>query len=116
MTWEELRDLLLELSGETRVTNALGLDAVALNLVPVAWFISMRLTSTLNIGIYEGADHRLVGTEHLPLAELTPAFVRGRVEHAMAEQVRGMLDPEAVELFRRQLERNARLDLDRDLG
>ena len=116
MTWEELRDLLLELSQDTRATNALGLDAVALNVVPVAWFISMKLTRTLNVGVYEGEDHRLVGTEQIPLAELTPAFVRERVEQAIGEQVRGMLDPAAVETFRRQLEKNARLDLDRELS
>lgn len=116
MTWEELRDLLQKLSEETRVTTALNLPAVALNLVPVAWFISMKMTNTLNIGVYEGDDHRLVCTERIPLAELTPGFVQARVDQAMALQVRSMLDPEAVKLFRRQLERHARLDLDRELG
>ncbi len=116
MTWEELRDLLVGLSDETRVASAHGMDTVALNLVPVAWFISMKFSNALNIGIYEGDDHRLVGIEQIPLPELTPSFVRQRVEEAMAEQVRGMLDPEIVEMFRRQLERNSNKHIDRDLG
>lgn len=71
MTWEELRDLLVELSDETRVVSTQGLDTVALNLVPIAWFISMRFNNALNIGVYEGDEHRLVGTEQIPLPELT---------------------------------------------
>ena len=59
MTWEELRDLLVELSDETRVVSTQGLDTVALNLAPVAWFISMRFNNALNIGVYEGDEHRL---------------------------------------------------------
>ena len=39
---------------------------------------------------------RLVGTEQIPLAELTPEFVRERVEKASAEQFALALDPRAV--------------------
>ena len=116
MQWEELRDLLLEMSEETRVSSMHGLDAVALNLVPVAWFISMKFTNALSMGVYEGDDHRLVGTGQIPLSELTAAFVKGRVEQAMAVQIRGMLDPEAVALFVREMEKRANLHVDRDLG
>ena len=116
MTWEELRDLLVELSDEARVVSTQGLDTVALNLVPVAWFISMRFNNALNIGVYEGDEHRLVGTEQISLLELTSEFVRQRVEQAMAEQVRGMLDPDAVKLFVRHMEKMSNLNVDRDLG
>ena len=116
MTWEELKDLLVELSDETRVVSTQGLDTVALNLVPVAWFISMRFNNALNIGVYEGDEHRLVGTEQIPLPELTPEFVRQRVEQAMAEQVREMLDPEAVKMFLRHMEKMSNPNVDRDLG
>ncbi len=116
MDWEELRDLLVELSEETRVATTHGLDAVALNVVPVAWFISMKFTNALSMGIYEGDDHRLVGTGQIPLSELTADFVKNRVEQAMAAQIRGMLDPEAVALFVREMEKRANLNVDRDLG
>jgi hypothetical protein len=115
MTWEELRDLLLELSDETRVASAHGIDTVALNLPPEEWFIAMRLTNALNIGRYEGEELRLVGIEQIPLAELTAEFVRGRVEQAFARQVRGMLDPEAVELFVREMKKRADVHRDRSL-
>ena len=116
MTWEELKSLLLELSEETRVNSTQGMDTVALNLPPEEWFISMRFTNALNIGRYEGDELRLVGTEQIPLPELTAAFVKNRVEQAMARQVRGMLDPEAVELFMREMQRKAEIHRDRDLG
>ncbi len=116
MTWEELKDLLVELSEETRVATTHGMDAVALNLPPEEWFISMRFTNALSIGRYEGDDLRLVGTEQIPLPELTAPFVRDRVEQAMARQVRGMLDPEAVELFAREMKKRADVHRDHDLG
>ena len=116
MTWEELKDLLVELSEETRVASTHGLDTVALNLPPEEWFISMRMTNAPNIGHYEGEEMRLVGTEQIPLPELTAAFVRERVEQALGRQVRGMLDPEAVALFVREMKKQADLHRDRDLG
>ncbi len=116
MTWEELKDLLVELSEETRVATTHGMDAVALNLPPEQWFISMRFTNALSIGRYESDDLRLVGTEQIPLPELTAAFVRDRVEQAMARQVRGMLDPEAVALYVREMKKQADLHRDHDLG
>ena len=116
MTWEELKDLLVEMSEETRVASTHGVEAVALNLPPEEWFISMKFTNALGIGRYEGDELRLVGTEQIPLPELTAAFVRERVEQAMGRQVRGMLDPEAVELFAREMRKRADVNRDHDLG
>ena len=103
MTWEELTGLLSGLAEEhenkAHVVRRDGMDTIALHFVPVAWFVSMRFTGTLNMGIYQGEENRLVGTEQIPLAELTPAFVRERVEKAAAEQFTLSLDPEAVDEF-----------------
>ena len=103
MTWEELTDLLSQLAKEhdteAEVVPIQGLEAVFLHLVPVAWFSSMKFAGALNIGVYEGEENRLVGTEQIPLPELTPKFVRKRVETAAAEQFGLCLDPEAVRDF-----------------
>ena len=96
MTWEELTALLTELADEyetkIHVTHQHGVSAVALHFVPVAWFISMKLTGELGIGVYEGDENRLVGTGSIPLAELTPEFVRKRVQEAAREQILGTMD------------------------
>ena len=103
MTWDELTGLRAELAREQETEVKFipieGLEAVFLHLVPVAWFSSMKFVGALNIGVYEGEENRLVGTEQIPLAELTPAFVRGRVEKAAAEQFSLSLDPQAVGEF-----------------
>ena len=109
MTWDELTDLLTELGEDYdvkvhRVGPPHGPEAVFMHIVPVAWFSSMRIFPTLNMGIYEGDENRLVGTEQIPLAELTPEIVRARVDAAVEEAVaaRGtqlVLDPEAVRMF-----------------
>ena len=102
MTWDELTGLLEQLGPDHNVTvhtvRRDGMDTVALHFVPVAWFVSMRFTGALNIGVYEGEENRLVGTEQIPLGELTPAFVRARVK-ASAEQFGLRLDPQAVSDF-----------------
>ena len=109
MTWDELTALLTRLGEDydvkvRRVGPPHGPKAVFMHIVPVAWFSSMRIFPTLNMGIYEGDENRLVGTEQIPLAELTPEFVRARVDAAMDKAVaaRGaqlVLDPEAVRMF-----------------
>ncbi len=103
MIWDELTDLLTKLAQEhdteVKIIPVEGLEAVFLHLVPVAWFSSMKFVGALNIGVYQGEENRLVGTEQIPLAELTPAFVRERVEKAAAEQLGLMLDPQAVSDF-----------------
>ena len=103
MTWDELTDLLTELGEQydvkVHVVKRDGLDTVALHLPPVAWFVSMKFVNSLNIGVYEGDDHQLVGTEQIPLAELTPEFVRERVERAACEVIGLALDPDAVRDF-----------------
>lgn len=108
MNWDELTDLLTRLGEgydlKVHVVRREGLDTVALHIVPVAWFVAMRFTGALNMGVYEGEENRLVGTEQIPLAELTPEFVRDRVDAAMdkavaATGVQLVLDPEAVRMF-----------------
>lgn len=51
------------------------------------------------IGVYEGEENRLVGKENIHLPELTPEFVRARVEKAAAEYFSLSRDPEAVRNF-----------------
>ena len=103
MTWDELTGLLSELAKENgtelKVVSIQGLEAVFLHLVPVAWFSSMKFAPTLNIGVYEGEERRIVGTEQIPLAELTPEFVRERVQQAAAQQFSLSLDPQAIRDF-----------------
>ncbi len=103
MTWDELTALLSKLAEEhgteLKVIPVEGLEAVFLHLVPVAWFSSMKFVGALNFGVYQGEENRLVGTEQIPLAELTPEYVRQRVERAAAEQFSLSLDPEAVAEF-----------------
>ena len=62
--------------------------------------------------MYGGEDHRLVGTEQIPLAELTPEFVRERVEKASAEQFGLALDPQAVSDFLERFPRPQMRDID----
>lgn len=102
---------------KVHVVRREGLDTVALHIVPVAWFVAMRFTGALNMGVYEGDEHRLVGTEQIPLAELTPEFVRDRVDAAMdkAEAARGVqlvLDPEAVRMFLEKFPRPQMRDIE----
>ena len=62
----------------------------------------MKFVPALNIGVYEGEEKRIVGTEQIPLAELTPEFVRERIGQAAREQFSLSLDPEAVRDFLEQ--------------
>lgn len=90
MTWDELAALLVELS-EGRVHLLRGdptLDAVNLPIVPVAYFVSMRADDALVVGTYEGPEYRLQSGERIPLAEVTEADVRRRVEAAYTERAR----------------------------
>ncbi len=111
MTWDGLTALLTELGEQYDVKVCVvkrdGMDTVALHLPPVAWFVSMKFVSSLNMGVYKGDDHRLVGTEQIPLAELTAEFARERVERAACEVL--ALDPNAVrDFFARLQEQRSR--------
>lgn len=86
MTWEELVKILIGFGERVHVLRGDGMDTVSFQLVPVAWFISMKSAGTLNMGTY-GEDNRLIGTRSVPLAELTEDFVREEVGKALAEQV-----------------------------
>ncbi len=116
MTWDELTTLLSELARENdtelKIVPIKGLEAVFLHLVPVAWFSSMKMFPALNIGVYEGEERRLVGTEQIPLAELTPEFVREKVQQAAAQQFALSLDPEVVREFLEQIPRPQMRDVE----
>ncbi len=116
MTWDELTELLSVLAcehdTELKVIPIKGLEAIFLHLVPVAWFSSMKFANALNIGVYEGEEKCLVGTEQIPLPELTPEFVRERVEKAAAEQFALALDPQAVSEFLEKFPRTQMRDID----
>lgn len=101
MTWEELTDVLIGFGERVHVVRGDGLDAVSLQLVPIAWFISVKSVGTLSIGTYEGNDNRLVGGRSIPLEELTPEFVKEEVGKALAKQVATLLNPETIEDFLR---------------
>ena len=119
MTWDELTALLSMLAEEqeteVKIIPIKGLEAVFLHLVPVAWFSSMKFAGALNIGVYEGDENRLVGTEQIPLAELTPEVVRKKVEAAAIEQFSRLLDPEAVAEFLERFPRPTMRDV-KDAG
>ena len=116
MIWDELIDLLSKLAHEhhteVKIVPIEGLEAVFLHLAPVAWFSSMKFVGALNIGVYQGEENRLVGTEQIPLAELTPEFVRERVGKAAAEQFSLALDPQAVSDFLERFPRPQLRDVD----
>ena len=116
MTWDELKDLLSKLAQENdtelRVVPIEGLEAIFLHLPPVAWFSSMKMVPALNTGVYEGEERRIVGTEQIPLAELTPEFIRDRVQQAAAQQFSLTLDPQAVKEFLGQYPRPQLRDLE----
>ena len=116
MTWEELKDLLVELSEETRVASTHGIEAVALNLPPEEWFISMKFTNALGIGRYEGDELRLVGTEQIPLPELTAASCGSGWSRRWGVKCAACSTPEAVELFAREMRKRADVNRDHDLG
>lgn len=99
MTWEELTEILISFGERVHVIRGEGLDAVNLPVLPVAWFIAMKATGTLNMGVYEGEENRLVTTRSIPLAELTPEFVREEVSEALEKQTVSLLNPEALKTF-----------------
>lgn len=96
MTWEELLSLLISFGEKLHVIRGDESDAVSLQVVPFAWFVSIKSSGVLNVGTYEGDENRLVGTSTFPLAELTPEFVRGEVAEALAKQVAALLDTDAL--------------------
>ena len=103
MTWDALTALLSELAQHNDTKLNLvpieGLESVFLHFVPVAWFSSMKFAPNLNMGVYEGEEKRIVGTEQIPLAELTLESVRERVGQAATQQFALSLDPQAFSDF-----------------
>ena len=87
MTWEEVVSLLISTGSNVHVVRAEGADAVSLQLPPAGWFVSLKETGALNLGIYEGDDNRLVGTRTMPLEEVTPEFLRAEVDEVQAKQI-----------------------------
>ena len=74
MTWEELVTLFISYQQPVHVIRGDGLDAVSLQLTPATWFISIKSSGRLNIGVYKRDALRLVGTHSVPLAEWEPSF------------------------------------------
>ena len=99
MTWEELVTLFISYQQAVHVIRGDGLDAVSLQLAPAAWFVSIKSSGQLNIGIYEGDELRLIGTRTIPLAELEPSFLHRGIEEALGKQIVALLDPDAVNDF-----------------
>jgi hypothetical protein len=108
MTWEEIVRLFISFGERVHLVRGDGLDAVSLQIVPIAWFISIKATGQLNMGIYEGEENQLVGTRAVPFAELTPEFLRAQVADALAKQITVMLNPNAVRDFFSTLENKER--------
>ena len=104
MNWEELVTLFISYQQAVHVIRGDGLDAVSLQLAPAAWFVSIKSSERLNIGVYEGDELRLVGTRTIPLAELEPNFLRREIEEALGKQIVALLDPEAVNDFLKRLD------------
>ncbi len=96
MTWEEIVELLISFGEKVHVIRGDNADAVSLQLVPVGWFVALKSSGVLNMGIYEGDDNRLVGTRTFPYAELTPEFLRQEVQKVMTEQVASLLDSDSL--------------------
>jgi hypothetical protein len=86
MTWEELVTLLIETGENVHVVRAEGADAVSLQLPPAGWFVSMKATAELNVGVYEGADNRLVGTRVVALEEVAADGLRAEIAELRAKQ------------------------------
>ena len=108
MSWEELLSLLISFGEKLHVIRGDESDAVSLQVVPFAWFVSIKSSGVLNLGTYEGNENRLVGTQSIPLAELTPEFVRAAVAEALGKQMEAMLDADALTEFREQAKRRKR--------
>ncbi len=108
MTWEEFVTLFISYQQAVHVIRGDGLDAVSLQLAPAAWFVSIKSSGSLNIGVYEGDELRLVGTRTIPLAELEPTFLRREIEEALGKQIAALLDSEAVSDFLKRLDRRKR--------
>ena len=72
----------------------------------------MKMVSALNMGVYEGEERRIIGTEQIPLAELTPEFVRNRVQQAAAQQFNLSLDSQAVKDFLERFPRPQMRDME----
>ncbi len=88
MNYKEVSDLLIEIGAEAGIKvyqtgPSSGLAATALYVIPLHWFVALDFTSQLNIGVYDGADLRLVGTRQIPFEELTPDRLRSLVEGAI---------------------------------
>lgn len=113
MTWEEIVSLFISLGEKVHLIRGGEMDTVSLQLVPIAWFVSIKSSGVLNMGIYEGDDNRLVGTRTIPFAELSPEFLNQEVGAALAKQLVSMLDSEVVrDLLQERAFRNRRFPLE----
>ena len=79
MTWQELVTLFISYRQAVLVIRGDGLDAGSLQLAPAAWFVSIKSSGNLNIGMYKGDELRLIGTHAIPLAELESNILRREI-------------------------------------
>ena len=103
MTWEELVTLFISYQQAVHVVRGDGLDAISLQLAPVAWFVSIKSSGGLNFVTYEGDDLRLVGSRTIPLMELEPGILRREIEEALEKQIVAWFDPSAVGDFLKRM-------------
>lgn len=93
MTWDELATLLKglawQLDARISIVRAFeeGMEGVFLHLPSAARFSSRKGAGTLRIDVYLQAGNCSMETEYIPLAALTPEFVRERVKAALVELV-----------------------------
>ena len=102
MTYEDISRELARLAanaGEHVRLMQGDLDGTAVHLIPARWFIALKMLGRLNIGTYQGPELRIVGTKDVAFEEVTPEFLQGEFNEALAEQVSHMLDPETVKAF-----------------
>jgi hypothetical protein len=103
VTYEEISRELTVLASDAgehvRLVRGADLDATAVHLLPVAWFIAMKMLGRLYMGTYQGRELRIVGTKDVAFDEVTPEFLREEFNNALAEQVGCLLDPDSVMEF-----------------
>jgi hypothetical protein len=87
MNYQEVSDKLMELGSNTGIQvrrfDQCGLTITGLYVIPEAWFIAMDPPGQLCLGIYAGAELRLVGTRQIPFGELTSALIQELVHTAI---------------------------------
>src|SRR5437016_1427249 len=99
MTYEEISHELtiLSMNAGEHVRLVRGdMEATAVHLLPVRWFVAEKMLGRLFVGTYSGPNHRLVGTKDFPFAEVTKDFLTEEFNNALVGQVEHFLDSDSV--------------------